>query len=189
MHASPRGAQTAVEGLDVAVLLRLSGVDVMPIDLLVVGPLQDGLAGELGAIVRGYAGRFSIDPDERVQFLRHALAFEMQCAALGAPKARNVTDLQRIVAGRPAAASVGARLQPGARLIREWQGRTWTVEVTETGFVMSGERFASLSAIAKRITGAHWSGPRFFGLKAGAAQQRSNDASTPIQSSARAVSP
>ncbi len=123
-----------------------------------------------------------------VPFLRRALAFEMQCAALGASKARSITDLQRIAAGRSSAASVGGRLQPGARLIREWQGRTWTVEFTEAGFVMAGERFASLSAIAQRITGAHWSGPRFFGLKAGtgtaagAAQQRSSGATAPARS-------
>ena len=42
-------AQAAVEGLDVAVLLRLSGVDVVPLDAVVVGPFQDRLAGELGA--------------------------------------------------------------------------------------------------------------------------------------------
>lgn len=61
-------------------------------------------------------------------------------------------------------ASVGTRLRPGAKLVREWQGRTWTVEVIEGGFLMGGERYASLSALARKITGARWSGPRFFGL-------------------------
>lgn len=124
-----------------------------------------------------------------VPFLRSALAFEIQCAALGSPKARSIADLQRIAAGRPATASVGARLQPGARLIREWQGRTWSVEVTEAGFVMAGERFASLSAIAQRITGAHWSGPRFFGLKADAAQKRGSGASARVQAVPGAAPP
>ena len=40
----------------------------MPLDLVVVCPLEDGLAGELGAIVRDYAGRFPIDADQSVQF-------------------------------------------------------------------------------------------------------------------------
>lgn len=53
---------------------------------------------------------------------------------------------------------------PGARLIRVWNDRTHVVDVTETGYVFDGKTYRSLSAIAKRITGAHWSGPRFFGL-------------------------
>ena len=54
--------------------------------------------------------------------------------------------------------------RPGTRLVREWNGRTHIVDVSEDGFVFDGKTYRSLSAIAKRITGAHWSGPRFFGL-------------------------
>ena len=57
-------------------------------------------------------------------------------------------------------------LKPGARLIREWHGRTHTVTVTEDGFEYAGTSYESLTKIAKKITGAHWSGPRFFGLPA-----------------------
>ena len=53
----------------------------------------------------------------------------------------------------------------GTRLVREWQGRTYAVTVTEDGFNFDGETYGSLSAIAQRITGAHWSGPRFFGVR------------------------
>jgi hypothetical protein len=55
-------------------------------------------------------------------------------------------------------------LRPGTRLVREWNGRVHVVDVSEKGFVFDGKTYRSLSAIAKRITGAHWSGPRFFGL-------------------------
>lgn len=55
-------------------------------------------------------------------------------------------------------------LRPGARLVREWNGRTYIVDVSDTGFIFDGKTFGSLSAIAKRITGTQWSGPRFFGL-------------------------
>ena len=55
-------------------------------------------------------------------------------------------------------------LKPGARLVREWHGRTHTVTVTEDGFEYAGTSYASLTQIAKMITGTHWSGPRFFGL-------------------------
>jgi hypothetical protein len=55
-------------------------------------------------------------------------------------------------------------LKPGTQLVREWRGRTHTVVVTEDGFEYAGKTFPSLTKIAHAITGAHWSGPRFFGL-------------------------
>ena len=55
-------------------------------------------------------------------------------------------------------------LRPGTRLVREWRGKTHTVAVTEDGFEYAGKTFPSLTKIAHAITGAHWSGPRFFGL-------------------------
>jgi hypothetical protein len=55
-------------------------------------------------------------------------------------------------------------IRPGAKLVREWYGRTHVVIATETGFDYAGKTYRSLTQIAKLITGAHWSGPRFFGL-------------------------
>ncbi len=55
-------------------------------------------------------------------------------------------------------------IKPGTRLVREWNGRTHHVEMVEGGFIWNGQTHRSLSTIAKQITGAHWSGPRFFGL-------------------------
>jgi hypothetical protein len=55
-------------------------------------------------------------------------------------------------------------LKPGVRLVREWNGRSYVVDVVEDGFVLDGRSYRSLSALAFHITGAHWSGPRFFGL-------------------------
>jgi Protein of unknown function (DUF2924) len=60
-------------------------------------------------------------------------------------------------------------LKPGARLMREWHGRTHTVTVTDDGFEYAGTTYPSLTKIAQKITGAHWSGPRFFGLRAASA--------------------
>lgn len=56
-------------------------------------------------------------------------------------------------------------LKPGTRLVREWHGRSHVVIVLEDGFDYDGGRYRSLTQIAKRITGSHWSGPVFFGLK------------------------
>jgi Protein of unknown function (DUF2924) len=61
-------------------------------------------------------------------------------------------------------------LKPGTRLLREWGGKTHTVIVLEDGFEHDGDRYESLTEIARRITGAHWSGPRFFGLRKAAEQ-------------------
>jgi hypothetical protein len=61
-------------------------------------------------------------------------------------------------------------LKPGARLIRDWGGQTHEILVTENGFLWRGKTWASLSIIAREITGTRWSGPRFFGL--GAKQDR-----------------
>ena len=55
-------------------------------------------------------------------------------------------------------------IKPGTRLVREWNGRTHHVEMVEGGFIWNGKTHRSLSTIARQITGAHWSGPRFFGL-------------------------
>jgi hypothetical protein len=52
----------------------------------------------------------------------------------------------------------------GARLVREWNGKTHVVEVVDTGFAWQGQTYRSLSAIASLITGCRWSGPRFFGI-------------------------
>ncbi|MCK0096696.1 DUF2924 domain-containing protein [Yoonia sp. F2084L] len=63
-----------------------------------------------------------------------------------------------------AATTAKPMLTPGTQLVREWNGRIYRVLVTDDGFEMDGQTYRSLSAIAKRITGAGWSGPRFFGL-------------------------
>ncbi len=57
------------------------------------------------------------------------------------------------------------QLKPGSRLIREWRGEVHRVTVLEEGFDWRGNRYASLSQIARAITGARWSGPLFFGLR------------------------
>ena len=56
------------------------------------------------------------------------------------------------------------RFKPGTRLLRTWQGRTYTVTVADPGFLFAGRTYRSLSVIAQEITGTPWSGPAFFGL-------------------------
>ena len=58
----------------------------------------------------------------------------------------------------------GIVLKTGTTLVRQWRGHTHTVLVRDGGFEYEGQRYRSLTVIAEQITGAHWSGPRFFGV-------------------------
>jgi len=90
---------------------------------------------------------------------------EIQHGGLGKSTRRKLKTLSKMfrATGR-VAPDPGISLKPGARLVREWHGRTHTVTVTEEGFEYAGTSYPSLTKVAKKITGAHWSGPRFFGL-------------------------
>ena len=58
------------------------------------------------------------------------------------------------------------RLPPvGAAITRKYKGRTLTVTVLADGFEYEGERYRSLTAVAKAINGSHMNGFRFFGLE------------------------
>ncbi|MEP1229171.1 MAG: DUF2924 domain-containing protein [Litorimonas sp.] len=103
--------------------------------------------------------------------LIRGLAYQSQSKSLGGLKPNVSRQLLKIAkTGTIASPSAKAptRLKPkiklGSQLVREWNGRTHTVHVTDKGYVMSGVTYGSLSAAAKAITGAHWSGPRFFGV-------------------------
>lgn len=65
-----------------------------------------------------------------------------------------------------------ASLRAGSRLVREWGGKTHHVIVLDDGFEHEGRRYSSLTQIASAITGVHWSGPVFFGVKKRSAAKR-----------------
>ena len=100
--------------------------------------------------------------------LIRGIAYQLQaqaCGGLSPATKRQLRSLARQLAADGQTA-FGGSLKPGARLIREWRNRTHTVIVRENGFEYNGHRYPSLTRIAWAITGAHWSGPRFFGLRA-----------------------
>ncbi len=113
---------------------------------------------------------FRVNPPDRIrrELLELAIAWRLQEKALGGLKKAAATELRGLA---DALATTGdirrvktPKLQSGARLVREWGGVTHEVTVVDGGFLWNGEVRKSLSAIAEEITGAHWSGPRFFGL-------------------------
>ncbi len=74
------------------------------------------------------------------------------------------------------AASASVSLRPGTKLVRSWNGETYSVLVTDDGYQMGDRTYGSLSRIAQAITGTKWSGPRFFGLKSPAPAKGGRDA-------------
>ncbi|TNE42012.1 MAG: DUF2924 domain-containing protein [Alphaproteobacteria bacterium] len=100
-----------------------------------------------------------------IRRLAHTLQ-EQAFGGLAPVHRRKLATLSRqLVENNLAGLDTGNDPRPGSRLIREWQGRTYVVNVLEDGFEHEGERYGSLSKLAREITGTRWSGPRFFGLK------------------------
>jgi hypothetical protein len=107
-----------------------------------------------------------VAPTLPLSLLRRALAYRVQELAHGGLPAAAKRMLDALARDSSASVSEPAiRLKTGTRLLREWKGRVHAVLVMDEGFMLDGERHASLSEIARKITGARWSGPRFFGLK------------------------
>jgi hypothetical protein len=95
-------------------------------------------------------------------FLRSNIAWALQArAAKKTPHILRQALLKMINSADP---HQGPPCKTGTRLIREWQGQTHEVTILDKGYLWQGEHYRSLSRIALEITGARWSGPRFFGL-------------------------
>jgi len=101
--------------------------------------------------------------------LVRGLAYHIQSHRFGGLSAKTSKRLLKIArTGLVTNTTSSKRSKPktrlGSQLVREWNGKSYTVHVTDKGYVMSGVTYGSLSSAAKAITGAHWSGPRFFGV-------------------------
>jgi hypothetical protein len=110
-----------------------------------------------------------LSPKTRRPLAAQLLRFHAQETAHGGlpaeVEAYLVSLLPRTRGSGPQTAPAPARrLKPGTRLLRTWQGRTYTVIVAEPGFLYEGTTYSSLSVVAREITGTPWSGPAFFGL-------------------------
>jgi len=124
--------------------------------------------GELRALwekLFGGSPRFPV----RRQLLVHMLAYRLQERAYGGLSKSSRRRLESLAETHGNSADrtfrVSAQPKPGTRLIREWRGETHVVSMLDQGAEYRGERYRSLSEIARKITGTRWSGPAFFGLK------------------------
>lgn len=141
----------------------------------------DKLHAELNALttmppaqIRQYWTELDIDmPHASPSLLRHLIAHRLQEKALGKLPTHIARELDQL--GRTSGVNIIALpphrgpILPGTRFVREWNGKTVAVTATDSGFEWNEETYRSLSEIARKVTGAHWSGPRFFGLTAKAA--------------------
>ena len=96
--------------------------------------------------------------------LIRAIAYKLQERAYGGLSKTVARKLEQANAD-PAKPAPPISLKPGTRLVREWRGTTHMVLVHADGVEWRGRRYPSLSVVAREITGANWSGPRFFGLR------------------------
>ncbi len=131
-----------------------------------------------GALHRRWRELYGTEPPPKAgaDFLRRAIAHRLQGQACGGLPAAMRRRLERLAVEsfrtKTKATPPPSTLKPGTRLRREWQGGAHEVEVLTDGFAYGGSRFASLSEIARKITGTRWNGPLFFGLrKSGAAAE------------------
>jgi hypothetical protein len=96
--------------------------------------------------------------------LAHALAWQMQAKAHGGLSKAEIRRLTSFGSSGKLEPATGAIL-PGTWLSRTWHGEVHQVMVLNESFEYRGRRYASLSEIAREITGTRWSGPRFFGIR------------------------
>jgi hypothetical protein len=108
-------------------------------------------------------------PHIRKGLLVRSLAYRIQARTYGVLPRASLNRLRKIVEdvnqGATPTLANAPRIKLGTRLIRQWQGETHEVTLLEAGYAYRGQRYASLSEIARLITGTRWSGPLFFGLK------------------------
>lgn len=97
--------------------------------------------------------------------LRHKIAYRLQELALGGLSQDTASKLERMADLGDTKTKKSSDLLPGTKIRKQYKDTMYEVEVLENGFECGGQKFNSLSAIAKYITGTKWNGPKFFGLR------------------------
>jgi hypothetical protein len=108
-------------------------------------------------------------PDIGPDLLRRGIAWKLQSRVYGELPTHIKREIdrtaERLRRGEGLVSASRPSLKPGTRLVRSWQGRVHRLLVLDDGYEYDGRRFSSLTQVATAITGTHWSGPNFFGLK------------------------
>ncbi len=109
-------------------------------------------------------------PTLTARLMRHALAWQMQAKAhctreLSKAQKSWAQIMTQRVAGADAPALPAPAAGPGTRLLKDWGGTVHEVLVGEDSVLWNGQRYRSLSAVARAMTGTNRNGPKFFGLR------------------------
>ena len=104
------------------------------------------------------------------------ICWHIQEQAFGRLDPETAKHLDGLARGDKRGANRPRRLKPGTVLLREYQGERHTVTVVANGYVWHETTYASLSTLARAITGTSWNGPRFCGLRSGAEPRTSSEA-------------
>ena len=118
------------------------------------------------SLAKRWVAVFGAAPPPRTSrpLMIRAVAYKMQERMFGGLPA----STRRMLLGEsvmPRVPGQSRQVSPGTVLLREWQGATHQVIVGDDGVLYRGQRYRSLSKVARLITGSRWSGPAFFGLK------------------------
>jgi len=119
-----------------------------------------------------YRALFKSEPPKAFgpDLLRRSIAYRIQEQAYGGLDLSTRRLLNNLMAQQAKSKDgrivVPRRIKSGAVLVRVWKDQSHRVMVLEDGFAYAGKTYASLSEIARLITGARWNGPRFSGLRA-----------------------
>jgi Protein of unknown function (DUF2924) len=125
---------------------------------------------------------FNVPPPPQVRRLLMIpiLAYRLQEQAFGSLRAASRGRLQQLArafeANSDAKGSSIPSIRPGTRLVRQWGDQVHLVNVEASGYEYQGARYQSLSEIARLITGTHWSGPLFFGIRSDQTSSKSKEA-------------
>ena len=122
------------------------------------------------ALVARFEDLYGHPPPKRMQrgLILMAVAYRIQANAQGGPNLALRRRLAKLADELRRTGKISTQAKPstkaGTRFLRDWQGETHSVTVLDDGCLYRGERYRSLSVIARRITGTRWSGPAFFGV-------------------------
>ena len=129
--------------------------------------LKELEASDTEALKARWRELYGADPPKGLsaKLIRRAIGFELQVRAHGPCKPAIRKELRKALKGSARVeAKLASQIPPGSRLIREWHGDIHVVDVVEDGVTWNKKSYASLSAVAREITGTRWNGRKFFGV-------------------------
>ena len=149
--------------------MKRPGTDGRAIGGVTLGALPDMTRAQLFDTWARVVGKPMVRRASR-ELLVSAIAWHLQARQHGGLTPAVQRKLERLAAaidrGEPVRPLTALdRLRPGMSLERGWRGETHSVTVQADGFAYRGQRYRSLSQIARLITGTRWNGPAFFGLR------------------------